>query len=342
MTAKTRVTGAARVIAAVFIVPIAGTAYAQCEATKVAPPVANDWGARAHEMRRLVHWHAFHNSVRWRMSKRGVVLCGRHLSIKRHERYRLDLVSEAWNRYGPLIRASAKLYRVPAELIIAVMVNESGLKPKAHQIYSGYISDEKTPQRISVGLGATLISTARYMLKDNSIDRDWLSDPANSIRIIGVYLDRHYKMNGFDPVRTAAAYNAGGIYRDASKGNRWRMRNYPLGHGIYIDHFVLVANQAMRFLEKRPDRPPESLASVFFGPPAQTVAVKVPDSWTTPSGGLVMYQAPEGTKMGVASSSIIDDVDAKPESSMQRAVCIPFLMACGDDTGQQPLFKLSR
>jgi hypothetical protein len=298
---------------------------------------------RVHEMRRQTGWHAYRDSVRWRLTKRGVVLCGKRLAIKPHERYRLDLVADAWERYGPLIRAAAHHYRVPAELIMAVMVNESGLKPKAHQKYSGYVSDDRTPQRISVGLGATLISTARYMLKDDAIDRDWLSEPANSIRVIGLYLDRHYRLSGFDPVRTAAVYNAGGVYADDSKGNRWRMRNYPLGHGIYIDHFVLVANQAIRYLAKRDDRPAESFASIFYGAPKKTVVAKIPKAWTRNSGGLVMYRPPKGAKMGIASSSIIDDKRNTASRSMQRTVCIPLVSDCGyPSTRQQPLFKVPR
>ncbi len=340
MTANLVKRGAARAIAAVFLVPLAGTAYAQCENHKVAAPSASTWALRVREMRRQTGWHAYRKSVKWRLTGQGVVLCGQRLAIKPHERYRLELVAEAWDRYGPLIRAAAHHYRVPAELIIAVMVNESGLKPKAHQKYRGYVSDDKTPHRISVGLGATLISTARYMLKDDAIDRGWLSDPSNSIRMIGLYLDRHYRLSGFDPVRAAAAYNAGGIYADDSDGNRWRMRNFPLGHGIYIDHFVLVANEAIRYLAGRDDRPVESFASIFHGPPKTVVAAKIPETWSLKAGGLVMYRAPKGHKMGIASSSIIDH-KRKPGSSIQRTVCIPFVSDCGGaSSGRQPLFKV--
>ncbi len=331
--------GAARAIAAIFLVPVAGTAYAQCESHKVAAPTASSWAMRVREMRRQTGWHAYRNSVRWRLTGRGVVLCGQRLTIKAHERYRLELVAEAWDRYAPLIRAAAAHYRVPAELIIAVMVNESGLKPKAHQKYRGYVSDAKTPHRISVGLGATLISTARYMLKDDAIDRDWLTDPSNSIRMIGLYLDRHYRLSGFDPVRAAAAYNSGGIYHDDSKGNRWRLRNYPLGHGIYIDHVVLVTNEAIRYLASRDDRPAHSFATVFHGPPKTLVAAKIPTSWALKSGGLIMYRLPRGHKMGVASSSIIDH-KRTPGSSMQRTVCIPFLSDCADTSRRRPLFSV--
>jgi hypothetical protein len=319
--------GAARAIAAVSLVPVAGTAHARCDSHKIAPPVADSWDGRAREIRRLQRWHSYRRSVRWRLTKRGLVLCGHHLVIKPRERYRLDLVADAWERYGPLIRAAAQYYRVPAELIIAVMVNESGLKPKAHQKYRGYVSDDKTPHRISVGLGATLISTARYMLKNDDIGRHWLAKPANAIRMIGVYLNRRYRLTGFDPPKTAAAYNAGSIYADDSRGNRWRMRNYPLHHGIYIDHFVVVANEAMHFFAMRADRPPESLASIFYGPPTTKVAVKVPPNWTVAGGSLVMYRPPPGTKMGVASSSMIDDKH-QPGNSARDTVCIPLLSDC--------------
>lgn len=340
MTAKFVKRGAAGAIAVAFLVPVAGAAQANCERHKVSAATASAWAMRVREMRSQTGWHGYRKSVRWRMTKHGVVLCGERLAIKSHERYRLELVTEAWRRFGPLIRAASRHYRVPAELIMAVMINESGLKPKAHQKYSGYVSDDKTPHRISVGLGATLISTARYLLRDDAVDRDWLGDPSNSIRMIGLYLDRHYRLSGFDPVRVAAAYNAGGIYADDSKGNRWRMRNYPLGHGIYIDHFVLVTNKAMQFLATRDDRPVESYASIFHGPPKVQVAAKIPTSWMRKSGGLVMYRAPKGDKLGVASSSIIDH-KRRSGSSLRHTVCIPFLSDCdGRSSGRQPLFKV--
>jgi len=233
-------------------------------------------------MRHLLRWQAFRNSTRWRVTARGLTTCNGAVRIPKIEHYRIKMVPKAWKEYGALIRAAARKYRVPAELFLTIIINESGLKPKSFQKYSGYINDRKTPHRISVGLGAVLISTARYMLKDDSINRAWLQDPENTMRMIGVYLDRHYRMTGFDPVKVAGSYNAGALYHQDGAANRWKIRNFPVGSSIYIDHFVAVFDEAMRFLSARPDRPRESFAALFAGAPTVAVKVKIPESWKRP------------------------------------------------------------
>lgn len=318
MRARFWAVGAAPAVAAGLLVPGMSPAHGACEIRDVPAPKASSWRARADEIRRLDRWHAFRDSARWRLTRDGVVLCGDQPTVPPKERYRIELVPEAWARYGPLIRAAARRYRVPAELIIAVMINESALKPESHQKYRGYVSDDRTPHRISVGLGATLISTARYMLDDDAVDRVWLTEPENAIRMIGLYLDRYYSRTGFDPPRLAAAYNAGGLYHDPSKRNRWRLRSHPIGRGLYIDYFVAVTNAAMRMLARRADRPPESFASIFYGAPELEVAVEIPETWTHKSGKLVLYRAPRD-QMGVASSSIIDHKARRREPGKAEA-----------------------
>lgn len=251
-----------------------------CRAVKPLRLSGADWSERRVEMNHLARWQAYRRSVRWRMTADGIVTCRGPIRLKRREQYRVEMVPKAWRRYGGLIRAAAKKYKVPAELFVAVIVNESGLDPKSFQKYSGYISDRRTPDRISVGLGAVLISTARYMLKDKSIDRRWLQKPENAIRMIGVYLDRQYRLTGFDPPKVAAAYNAGSLYPENSRPNRWKLRNYPVGDSKYIDHFVAVFDETMRFLARRPDRPRQSFAALFAGEPLVAVRVAIPSSWT--------------------------------------------------------------
>ncbi len=214
-------------------------------------------------MRRLTGWRAVHNSVAWRLTAVGIETGRGPVRIASRYRDRLDRVPEAWRRYGGLIRYAARRYGVPVELFLAIIINESSLDPKAFQTYRGYVSDRRTPDRISVGLGAILISTARFMLNDRSIDRAWLEKPANNIRAIGVYLSRQYRMTGFDPPKVAAAYNAGGLYRQNGRTNRWKLRNYPVGTAAYIDQFVAVFDASMRYLARRPDRPRESFAALF-------------------------------------------------------------------------------
>ena len=228
------------------------------------------------ELRHLTDWQSFRNSVPWRLTPGGILTGSGPVRVEPRERYRVERVAEAWRKYGSLIRAAARRYRVPVELFLAIVINESALNPKAFQKYRGYVSDRETPDRISVGLGAILLGTAQFMLKNPSIDRAWLQVPANNIRMIGLYLHRQYRLTGFDPPKVAAAYNAGGLYRQNGRKNRWKLRNHPLGHSVYIDLFVAVFDASMRFLANRPDRPRESFASLFARDSIAAACVRIP------------------------------------------------------------------
>ena len=248
-----------------------------CHAGAPGLPAASDWNGRRMEMRHLTNWQSFRDSVPWRLTPGGILTDRGPVRVEPRERYRVERVAEAWRKYGSLIRAAARRYRVPAELFLAIVINESSLDPKAFQKYRGYVSDRETPDRISVGLGAILIGTAQFMLKNPSIDRAWLQNPANNIRMVGLYLHRQYRLTGFDPPKVAAAYNAGGLYRQNGRKNRWKLRNHPLGHSVYIDLFVAVFDASMRFLANRPDRPRESFASLFAWDSIAAACVRIPD-----------------------------------------------------------------
>ena len=235
----------------------------ECRAGKPVFRGAHSWNGRRLEIGRLTHWQSFRNSVSWRLTADGIVTDRGPVRISPRERYRLRSVRTAWRKYGGLIRAAARRYRVPAELFLAIIVNESSLNPRALKTYRGYISDRKTPNRISVGLGQILISTARFLLRNPSIDRAWLENPANNIRTIGVYLNWQYRLTGFDPPKVAAAYNAGGLHPQNGRKNRWKLRNHPVGRSVYIDLFVAVFDESMRYLTKHPRRPRESFAALF-------------------------------------------------------------------------------
>lgn len=238
---------------------------------------APSWNGRRLEIGRLTHWQSFRNSVSWRLTADGILTERGPVRIGPRERYRLRSVPVAWRKYGKLIRAAARRYRVPAELFLTIIVNESALNPRAFQLYRGYVSDRKTPNRISVGLGQVLISTARFLLRDPSIDRAWLEKPANNIRMIGIYLNWQYRLTGFDPPKVAGAYNSGGLHPQNGRANRWKMRNYPVGHSVYIDLFVAVLDEAIRHLARHPHRPRESFAALFARDSIVAVCARVPD-----------------------------------------------------------------
>lgn len=161
-------------------------------------------------------------------------------------------VRRVWGWFAPLIRASATKYDVPVELIVMAICSESAsgqtelLKViHARREEPGYTSDDATPSRVSVGCMQTLLSTAREALKNPGLTTADLLDPAVSIEAGTAYMASQLLHTKYDPPLVAAAYNAGGVYIDVSRPNRWKLRCYPLGTGEYVDNAVKWFNDAM-------------------------------------------------------------------------------------------------
>ena len=138
---------------------------------------------------------------------------------------------------------------MPAELIIATICTESRGDPDAVREEPGYESDERTPYKVSPGLMQTLISTARSALGDDTIDREWLLRPDNSIRAGTAYIASQWKKTPFDPPKVACAYNAGGVYHNTSNANRWRMRQYPINTSHHADRYTKWFNDCFRMFK---------------------------------------------------------------------------------------------
>lgn len=114
----------------------------------------------------------------------------------------------------------------------------------------GYISDEATPNKVSPGLMQTLISTARGVLADPSLNRQWLLEPGNSIRAGTAYITSQWKLTHLDPPKVACAYNAGSVVYNANATNRWKMRQYPIGTQEHADRFVKWFNDCFVMFER--------------------------------------------------------------------------------------------
>src|SRR5579864_4640966 len=116
----------------------------------------------------------------------------------------------------------------------------------------GYVSDEKTPARISAGLCQLLISTARSIMKDPNIDRAWLFNPANSIDACAAYIKSNHdrQSTDWDPIYAACAYNAGGLYENKGEANRWKLRQYPLGTSKHADRFAAYFAAACQLVDR--------------------------------------------------------------------------------------------
>ncbi len=189
--------------------------------------------------------HQFENSVKWSLTENGLKVNGEILGT----RGALVTVPRVWNQYGESVRYWAEHYTIPVELLIATICTESRGKADAVRTEPGWLSDQETPHRVSAGLMQTLLSTARQALGDSSIDRNWLIDPANSVRAGAAYIHQQRLITRLDPPKVASAYNAGGLYVNRGANNSWKMRQYPLGTGRHVDRFNLWFNDCFRYFE---------------------------------------------------------------------------------------------
>lgn len=186
--------------------------------------------------------------------------CGNALAGSAEVRYRVGLIAPTWQRYGTLIAASAARHGVPAELILAAIVEESGGRAHAVAKYPGYVSDADTPSKVSLGLGQMLISTAQRLAPERRIGRAALFDPAIAIDLVARYFARFYPATGFDPALAATSYNVGSL-RAMKAGQRWSPPNPR-----YVARFVAVFDASVAHLAAQPDRPAVSFAAMFAAP----------------------------------------------------------------------------
>jgi hypothetical protein len=203
--------------------------------------------------------HGFRDSVRWRVTPRGVEVAGR---IERTPGPP-NTVTNVWEAYHKAINAAALRYGVPAPLIIATICTESGGNPKALRLEPRYRSDEASPDQVSPGLMQTLISTARSALGNPNINRAWLLIPRNSIMAGTAYIKRQADTTRLDPPLVACAYNAGSLRHNASQTNRWRMVQYPIGTSAHCDRFIKWFNDACAVLARHPIRPTVGLEALI-------------------------------------------------------------------------------
>lgn len=155
-----------------------------------------------------------------------------------------------WVNFGEEIKLWSRHYQVPVELIIATIATETGGDKKARREEPGWISDKKTPHRVSVGLTQTLISSARAALNESAIDAKWLEIPSNAIKAGTAFIANQKKKTGFDPALVAAAYNAGGVYQNNGEDNKFKLRCYPIGTDHHVDRFCKFFGDAIHVLKE--------------------------------------------------------------------------------------------
>ena len=215
----------------------------------------------------LLEPHGFGDSVLWRLAPTGLVVLPDEVPVTTGGPP--ATVRRVWNTFGPAIVAASDEYKVPFELIIATICTESRGNPVAERAEPGFVDYDTTPHRVSIGLMQTLISTARDAMKGKvkatAIDPDWLRVPANSIRAGTAYIASQKKATGFDPPKVACAYNAGGLHPNQGAGNRWKMRQFPIGTGAHADRFVAWFNDCFVAFDDLAALPAQSLIRIAQG-----------------------------------------------------------------------------
>ena len=210
----------------------------------------------------LAQVHGFNNSpARWRTTPRGVEVNGK---FERTVGQPIS-VTNVWKAFHAPINAAATKFGVPVPLIIATICTESQPigDPRSLRLEPGFISDEKTPHKVSPGLMQTLISTARGALKNPKVDRAFLFNPANSILAGTAVMKLDFPQTGYDPPLVAAKYNAGSLIANNGPQNRWRLRMFPIGTSKHVDRFIAFFNDACFMLATHPIRPTVGLDAII-------------------------------------------------------------------------------
>jgi hypothetical protein len=254
--ALARLAGAAALAAAVAV--SAAPAAAACTVVSAGPAHGKSWAERRPEL--LARSDASSPGAAqllYAPAPKSAPDCGRAVAHTAAVRYRVGLIAPTWRRYGQLISAAAQRHGVPAELILATIVDESGGNARAVATNPGYVSDAATPDRVSIGLGQLLISSARRLLPGSKIDRAALFDPALSIDLVARYHARFYKGTGFDPQLVASAYLLGRAPA-LRAGQRWAPRNQ-----VHAARYSAVVKASVAHLAAQPKAPPVSFAALL-------------------------------------------------------------------------------
>lgn len=206
-------------------------------------------------------WERYKGGKEWRITKTGVE------TREGYPRTKGDPISmyTLYTDYGADIDAAAERFDIPNYVIMAMISIEatrvkddrSHFDARSLRIEPGYISDAKTPNKVSPGLMQTLISTAEWMNDKYDLYRQFNGDrepltredlfiPSRSIMAGTAYI-RHladkYSMEFPDIVLLVAAYNAGSIrYTDK---NPWRLVTYGDGR---IDKAIEFYNDSLAVL----------------------------------------------------------------------------------------------
>lgn len=189
--------------------------------------------------RKLMEPRQFRDSVPWALTGSGIAINGQLAVGTPGSPVTIDKIL---THFGKDIADVCIRRNVFIELVVATIATESLGNPKALREEPGFKSETQTPNRVSIGLMQTLISTARSATGDESLTAEKLLTPQASINAGTAYIESQFDITGFDPPKVACAYNAGGVYYNPSPNNRWKMRQFPIGTARHADRFICFFN----------------------------------------------------------------------------------------------------
>jgi soluble lytic murein transglycosylase-like protein len=154
--------------------------------------------------------------IRWQVMPDGVLIEG-ETAVARSPGQPAT-IRRIWAEYGTMIEGACQQLSVPVEIVVMTIATESAGRPKAKLV--------EPDKRMSLGLMQILMGTAAEVL-GHPITSEALQDPLTNILAGTAYIHKQKNKTWFDPILTAAAYNAGGLYemRPGKDDNRFHLRS---------------------------------------------------------------------------------------------------------------------
>jgi hypothetical protein len=203
----------------------------------------------------LLRPHArYQGGIPWRLTPDGVRVGDIPPELREEDVARLHSLMDL---HGRLLLTVLDSGHVPIELVLAALgAAEVTDGTPLLTLGCNITFPERTPDRICAGPMHTVLSLARTALKRPALTLEDLKDPATALRAGAAVLALQASETGFDPPLVAAAYAAGGLYRDAA-APPWLLAHHR--PGPFIDRFVAFFNAAMSLTAALP--PPGRVAT---------------------------------------------------------------------------------
>lgn len=196
---------------------------------------------------REFHRYGDKGTVRWRIDSMGLEIEGEGYQRTAGKPLTMQKI---WHEWAEPIQHWAFAFGLPVELLMMTCATEGGMhldNPKQDRKEPGYVSDEATPDRVSIGLNHILLSTAREVTGWAGMPRRWLEQPANNFMVAALVIRLGARVTRLDPVLVSARYNAGSLR--PSPRNRWGL----FVHGTHLDRAAKWVGDAVAFTADKGD-----------------------------------------------------------------------------------------